>query len=40
MTGWGSVIPAALNIDARAATPVMPAQAGIHDFRCRNEDKS
>ncbi len=24
-------MPTALNIDARAATPVMPAKAGIHD---------
>jgi hypothetical protein len=28
----GGLMPAALNIDARAATPVMPAQAGIHDL--------
>ena len=26
--------------DARAATPVMPAKAGIHDFLCCNEGKS
>jgi acetyltransferase len=27
----GDLIPTARNIDARAATPVMPAPAGIHD---------
>jgi hypothetical protein len=34
------LIPTALNIDARAATPVMPAKASIHDFLCCNEGKS
>ena len=34
------VIPGARMIDASVLPPVMPAQAGIHDFRCCNKDKS
>jgi hypothetical protein len=30
----------ALNIDPPAPPPVMPANAGIHGFLCRNEDKA